>query len=116
MPVFLKQSCEVVKEALFAQYGKVILKPLKNFSKIQSGCSIHSYFLKPLHWNIHELWHKAPKVMKVIVYSLRASNWTLDLLFLLLKFSWLLGYIFLNLFFISPDFLQNFHNIGMIYI
>ena len=78
----------------------------KLFSMIQSGCSIHSYFLKPLHWNIHELRHKAPKTMKIIAHSFRASNWTLDLLSVLLKFSWLLGYIFLNLFFISHYFFK----------
>ena len=78
----------------------------KLFSMIQSGCSIHSYFLKPLHWNIHELRHKVPKTMKIIAHSFRASNWTLDLLSVLLKFSWLLGYIFLNLFFISHYFFK----------
>ena len=26
----------------------------KLFSMIQSGSSIYSHFLKPLHWNIHE--------------------------------------------------------------
>ena len=32
---------------------------------IQSGCSIYSHFMKPLHWNIHELWHKVLIVMKI---------------------------------------------------
>ena len=31
MAAFLKQSCEVLKEARFGQNGKIILKPLKNF-------------------------------------------------------------------------------------
>ena len=54
--------------------------------------------------------------MKITVHFLRASNWTLDLLFVFLKFSWLLGYMFFNLLFISLNFLKIFYNIGMIYI
>ena len=82
---------------------------------IQSGCSIYRHFLKPFHQNIHELCHKAPIAMKIIVRPLRPSNGTLDLLFVFLKFSWFLWYIVLNLFLFSPDFLKIFHNAVMIY-
>ena len=34
--------------------------------------------------------------MMITVHSLRASNWTLDLLFVFLKFSWLLEYNYCN--------------------
>ena len=34
---------------------------------IQSRCSIYSHFLKPLHWNIHELLQQLPIVMKTTV-------------------------------------------------
>ena len=37
----------------------------KLFSMVQSGCSIYSHFLKPLHWNTHELWHQALTLMKI---------------------------------------------------
>ena len=37
----------------------------KLFSITQSSCSIYSLFLKPLHWNIHELWEQALIVMKI---------------------------------------------------
>ena len=39
------------------------------FYMIQSGCSIYSHFVKPLHWNIHELWHQAFIVMKITEHS-----------------------------------------------
>ena len=116
MPDFLKQPWSIKRSTFCAIWENNLETFEKLFSMIQSGCSIYSHFLKPLHWNIHELWHKAPIVMKITVHFLRASNCTLDLLFVFLKFSWLLGNIFLNLFFISPDFFLIFHNIGMIYI
>ena len=37
----------------------------KLFSMIQSRCNIYIYFLKPLYWKIHELWHQALIVMKM---------------------------------------------------
>ena len=39
------------------------------FYMIQSGCSIYFHFVKPLHWNIHELWHQAFIVMKITEHS-----------------------------------------------
>ena len=41
----------------------------KPFYIIQSDCSIYSHFLKPLHWNIHELWYQALIAMKIIGHS-----------------------------------------------
>ena len=32
---------------------------------MQSLYSIYNHLLKPLHWNIHELWHQALIVMKI---------------------------------------------------
>ena len=107
MPTFLKQPWSIKTSTLCRIWENNLETSEKLFSMIRSGCSIYSHFLKPLHWNTHEL---------LTVHSLRASNWTIDLLFVFLKFSWLLGYIFLNLFFISPDSFLIFHNIGMIYI
>ena len=37
---------------------------------IQSRCSIYSHFLKPLHWNIHELWHQTLLVMEIYLFFL----------------------------------------------
>ena len=88
----------------------------KLFSMIQSGCSVYIHFLKPLRWNIHELWQQAFIVMKITVHSFfykSQQNWPLDLLFL--KSSWLLGYIFLNLFWFSPYIFKIFHNTVMTY-
>ena len=60
MPAFLEQPGIVN-----------ILETLeKLFFMIQSGCSIYSHFLKPLHRDIHELWHQALIVMKITVQSL----------------------------------------------
>ena len=95
MPAFLKQPWSIKRSTLCVIWENNLETFEKLFSMIRSGCSIYSHFLKQLHWNIHELWHKAPIVMKITVHFLRASNWTLDLLFVFLKFSWLLGYIFL---------------------
>ena len=39
----------------------------KLFSMIQSRSSIYNHFLKPLHRNIHKLWHQAVTVMKITV-------------------------------------------------
>ena len=114
MPAFLKQPWSIKRSTLCAIWENNLETFEKLFSMIQSGCSIYSHFLKSLHWNIHELWHKAPKVMKITIHSLRAINWTLDLPFVFLKFSRLLGCIFLNLFFISPNFLKRFSITGMI--
>ena len=106
MPAFSKQPWSIKRSTLYAIWENNFETFEKLFFMIESGCSIYSHFLKPLYWNIHELWREAPIVMEIIVHTLRASNWTLDLLFVFLKFSWLLGYIFLNLFFISPDFFK----------
>ena len=96
IPAFLKQPWNIKRSTLFAISKNNLENFEKQFSMIQSGCSIYSHFLKPLHWNSHELWHKVPIVMKITVHPLRHSNWTLDLLFVFLKFSWLLGYNYYN--------------------
>ena len=59
MPAFLEQPGIVN-----------ILETLeKLFFMIQSGCSIYSHFLKPLHLNIHELLLQALIVIKIILHS-----------------------------------------------
>ena len=52
-------SPEVIQEARFGQYRKIILKPLKN--------CIYSHFLEWLNWNTHELLHQVLIVMKITV-------------------------------------------------
>ena len=90
IPAFLKQPWSIKRSTLCAIWENNLETFEKLFSMIQSDCSIYCHFRKPLHWNIHELWHRAPIVMKITVDSLRASNGTLDLLLMFLKFSWLL--------------------------
>ena len=111
MPAFLKHPWSNTRGTLCVIWENNLETFEKLFPIIQSGCSIYSHFLKPLHWNIHELWHQAIIVIKFTLYNSQ-SNWTLNLLFS--KFSWLLGYISLNLFLFSPIFLKFFHNL-MIY-
>ena len=113
MAAFLKQPWSIKKSSLCTIWEINLETSEKLFSMIQSGCSIYSHFLKPLHWNIHELWHKAPIVMKITVHSIRVSKWTLHLLFVFLKLSnifFLICSLFLPIFFLI------FHNRNDLYI
>ena len=58
MPAFLKQPWSN-KEARFAQYGKIILKALKNcFPIIQSRCSIYYSILASHIYKLVGPWNK----------------------------------------------------------
>ena len=114
MPVFLKQLWSNTISTLPAIWENNLETFEKLFCMIQSGCSIYSYFLKPLHWNIHELWHKTLLVMKITVHFFLSEPVKLDPRLSVLKFSWFLGCIVLNLVF-SPDFLKIFLNTVVIY-
>ena len=60
-------SPEVIQEARFAQYGKIILKPLKNcfiWLNLVAVFTVISWN----HYNIHELLHQALIVMKITVH------------------------------------------------
>ena len=65
-----QSSPEAIQEVRFAQYGKIILKTLKNcFLWFNQVAVFTVIFLKPLHCNIHELWHQAFIAMKITVHS-----------------------------------------------
>ena len=66
---FLKQPWSNTRSKFCAIWENNIETLQKLFHMIQSRCSIYSHFLKPLHWNIHELWHQALIVMKITVHS-----------------------------------------------
>ena len=65
MPAFLKQPWSNTRSMLCIIWENNLETFEKLFAMIQSHCSIYSHFLKPLHWNIHELWHEALIVMKI---------------------------------------------------
>ena len=56
---FLKQPWSNTRSKFCAIWENNIETLQKLFYMIQSRCSIYSHFLKPLHWNIHQLWHQA---------------------------------------------------------
>ena len=66
---FLKQPWSNTRSKFCAIWENNIETLQKLFYMIQSRCSIYSHFLKPLHWNIHELWHHALILMKITVHS-----------------------------------------------
>ena len=66
---FLKQPWSNTRSKFCAIWEKNIETLQKLFYMIQSRCSIYSHFLKPLHWNIHQLWHHALILMKITVHS-----------------------------------------------
>ena len=63
--VFLKQPWSNTRSTLGVIWENNLENFEKLFSMIQSRCSIYNHFLKPLHWNIRELWHLALIVMKI---------------------------------------------------
>ena len=67
MSAFLKQPWSNTKSTLCTIWENNLETFEKLFSTIQSRCSIYCYFLKPLPWDIHELWHQAFTVMKITV-------------------------------------------------
>ena len=66
---FLKQPWSNTRSKFCAIWENNIETLQKLFYMIQSRCSIYSHFLKPLHWNIHQLWHHALILMKITVHS-----------------------------------------------
>ena len=66
---FLKQPWSNTRSKFCAIWENNIETSQKLFYMIQSRCSIYSHFLKPLHWNIHQLWHHALILMKITVHS-----------------------------------------------
>ena len=72
MAALLKQRCSNTRSTLCAMWKNNLETFEKLFSMIQSGSSIYSHFLKPLHWDIHELWHQALMVMKITEQSITA--------------------------------------------
>ena len=67
MPAFLKQPWGNTRSTLNVTWQNNLENFEKLSSMIQSCSSIYIHFLKPLHWNIHELWHQALAVMKITV-------------------------------------------------
>ena len=67
LAAFLKQPWSNTRSTLCAIWEDNFEIFEKLFSMIWSRCSIYSHFLKPLHWNIHELWYQALVVMKTAV-------------------------------------------------
>ena len=67
MSAFLNQPWSNTRSTSNAIWENNLETFEKLFSVIQSDCSIYSYFLKPLHWNIHVLWHQALIAMKITV-------------------------------------------------
>ena len=67
MPTFLRQPWNDTRSTPCAIWKNNLETFEKLFSMIQPRCSIYSRFLKPLHWNIHGLWHQALIVIKIIV-------------------------------------------------
>ena len=65
IPTFSKQPWSNTRGTLCAIWENNLETFEKLFSITQSSCSIYSLFLKPLHWNIHELWEQALIVMKI---------------------------------------------------
>ena len=67
MSAFLKQPWRNTRSSLCIIWENNLETLEKLFSMIQSRCSIYSHFLKPLHSNIHELWHQTLMIMKISV-------------------------------------------------
>ena len=75
MLAFLRQSWSNARSTLYVIWEYNLETFEKLFSMIQSRCNIYSHFLKPLHWNIHKLWHEALIVMKIAVEDLEKNSY-----------------------------------------
>ena len=67
MPAFLKKPWSNTRNTLCVIWENNLETFEKLLSMTQSRCIIYRYFLKPLLWNIHELWHQALMIMKITV-------------------------------------------------
>ena len=74
MLVFLKQLWNNTGSTLWAIWKNNFETFKKLFSMTQSGCSFYSHLLKPLRWNIHELWHQALIPTTIILFFIRSSK------------------------------------------